>query len=73
MLYLNTNIFKKSIKLYKHSSKCDDQQQFKDIIGGAMVSTTEVFTDKINRSPMTPTPVNKPSARKSLCIFKKRI
>ena len=27
-------------KLYKHSGKCDDQQQFKDTTEGAMVSTT---------------------------------
>ena len=34
-----------------------------------MVSTTEVFTGNSPRSPMTPTPVKKPSARKSLCLF----
>ena len=56
-------------KLYKHSGKCDDQQQFKDILEAAMVSTPEVF---VNNSPMflmTSTTVKKPSARKLLCIF----
>ena len=56
-------------KLYKHAGKCDDQQKFKDIIEVNMVSNPEGFT---NNSPiylMTPTPVKKPSARKSLCLF----
>ena len=34
-----------------------------------MVSTPEEFTDNSPRYPMTPTPVNKKSARKSLFIF----
>ena len=34
-----------------------------------MVYTAEVFTDNSPISPMTPTPVKKPSARKSLCLF----
>ena len=34
-----------------------------------MVSIPEVFTDDSTIYPMTPTPVKKPSARKSLCIF----
>ena len=34
-----------------------------------MVSTTEGLNDKSTRSPMTPTLVKKPSARKSPCIF----
>ena len=34
-----------------------------------MVSTTEGFTNNSSRYPMTPTPVKKPSARQSLCIF----
>ena len=56
-------------KLYKHAGKCNDQQQFKDILEAAMVYTPEGFTDKITRSPMTPTPVKKPIARKSVCLF----
>ena len=34
-----------------------------------MVSTPEGFTNNSPRYPMTPTPVKKPSARKSLCLF----
>ena len=34
-----------------------------------MVSTPEGFTNNIPISPMTSTPVNKPSAQKSLCMF----
>ena len=32
-----------------------------------MVYTPEGFTDNSPKSPMTPTPFKKPSARKSLC------
>ena len=50
------NRFIKNIKkLYQRAGNCDDQQQFKDIIEAAIVSTPEVFTDKTTRSPMTPT------------------
>ena len=34
-----------------------------------MVSTPEGFIDNSPISPMNPTTVNKPSARKSLCMF----
>ena len=34
-----------------------------------MVSSPKVFTNNSTISPTTPTPVNKPSARKSLCLF----
>ena len=56
-------------KIYKRASRCEYQQQFKDVLEATMVSTPEGF---INNSPgysMTPTPVKKPSARKSLCIY----
>ena len=36
-----------------------------------MVSTPEVFTDNSPISPMASTPIKKPSARKSLCMFTK--
>ena len=55
--------------VYKHAGKCDEQQQFIYIIEAAMVSTPEVFTDYIPRSPMTSTPVKTPSSRKPLCLF----
>ena len=56
-------------KLYNHADKCDDQKQLKDILDAAMVSTPEGFTNNSPRSTMTPTPVKKPSARKSPCLF----
>ena len=56
-------------KLYKHAGGCDGQQQFKDILEFAMVSTLEGFTNNSPRSPMTPPTLNKPSAEKSLCLF----
>ena len=34
-----------------------------------MISTPEGFTNNSPRYPITPTPVKKPSARKSLCLF----
>ena len=68
MLFLNTNVFKFINKLYKHSSKCDDQQQFKDIVEAAMVSTPEGFNDNSHRYPMTPTPVKTQSAENH-CVF----
>ena len=48
---------------------CDDQQNFKDIIYSAMVSTLEGVTYNRPNVPLTSTPVNKPSARKSMCLF----
>ena len=55
--------------LYKQSGKCDDQKKFKDILEADMVSTPEGFTDEITISTMTSTPVKKPRAQKSLCLF----
>ena len=56
-------------KVYKHTGKCDNQQQCKYILEIAIVSTPEGFTDNSPRSHMTPTPAKKPSATKSLCHF----
>ena len=56
-------------KLYKHAGKCDELQQSTDIVEAAMVSTPEVFTNNSPIYPMTPAPVKKTSARKSLCLF----
>ena len=42
-------------RLYKQAGKCDYQQQFKDILEAAIVSTTEGFTDNNPISPMNPT------------------
>ena len=54
---------------YKQAGKCDDQQQFKDIIEADMVYTPERFTNNSYISPMKSTPIKKPSYRKSLCLF----
>ena len=56
-------------KMYQHAGKWDEQQNIKDIIDADMVSTPEVVTDNIPDAPMASTPVKKPSARKSLCLF----
>ena len=55
--------------IYQHAGKCDYQQNLKDILDASMVSTLEVVTDKSPSVPMTLTPVKKPSASKSLCLF----
>ena len=55
--------------IYQHAGKCDHHQKFIDIIDAAILSTSEVVTYDITNVPMTSTPVNKPSARKSLCLF----
>ena len=58
-------------KLYKEAGKCDEKQQFKDILESDMFSTTEGFTNDSPISPMKSTPINKPCACKSLCLFTK--
>ena len=55
--------------IYQHAGKCDDQQNLKNILDATMVSTPEVVTYDSPNVPMTSTPVKKPSARKSLCLF----
>ena len=55
--------------IYQHAGKCDDQQNIKDIIDAAILSTTEVVTYNISNVHMASKPVKKPSARKSLCLF----
>ena len=56
-------------KIYQHAGKSDDQQNLKDILEADIISTPEGFTDNSTNVHMTSTPVNKPSARKSLCLF----
>ena len=58
-------------KTYQHAVKWDDQQNLKDIIDAAMVSTPEGFTDNSSNVTMKSTSVKKPSAGKSLCLFSK--
>ena len=67
-ILLNTNVWT-TLKKYQHAGKCDGQQKLKDILDAAMVSTLEVVTDNSTSVPTSSTPVNKPSARKSLCLF----
>ena len=56
-------------KIYQHAGKCDYQQNLKDVLEAALLSTPEGVTDNIHNMPMPSTPVKKPSARKSLCLF----
>ena len=56
-------------RLYQRAGKCDDQQNLKDIIDAAVLSTPEGVTDNSPNVHMTSKPVKKPSARKSLCLF----
>ena len=55
--------------IYQHAGKFDDQQNLKDIIDTAILSTPEGVTDNSPNVHMTSTPVKKPSAWKSLCLF----
>ena len=48
---------------------CDDQQNLKDIIYATIISTPEGVTDNSPNVHMAYTPVKKPSARKSLCLY----
>ena len=56
-------------KIYQHEGKCDDQQNLKDILDAAMVSTLEEVTDVSLGFHITQTTVKPPRARKSLCLF----
>ena len=55
--------------IYQHSGKCDDQQNLKNIIDAAILSIPEGVTDNSPNVHISSTPVRKPSARKSLCLF----
>ena len=55
--------------IYQHAGKCDDQQNLKDIIDAAILSTPEVVTNNSHNVHMTSKPVKKPTARKPLCLF----
>ena len=44
-------------KIYQQAGKCDGQQNLKDIIDSAMVSTPEEVKDDSPHVPMTSTPV----------------
>ena len=55
--------------IYQHAGNCQDKQNLNSILCAAMVSTPEGVTYNSPNVPMTSTPVKKPSARKSLCLF----
>ena len=62
--------FMNNIKnIYQHAGKCYDQQNVKDILDDAMISTPEEVTDSSPNVPMTSALLKKPSARKPLCLF----
>ena len=44
-------------KIYQHAGKCDDQQNLKDIVDTATVSTPERVTDNSLNVPITSTPI----------------
>ena len=56
-------------KIYQHAGKCDDQQNLKDILDAAILSTPEGVTDKSPNVTMESTTVKKPSARKPVGLF----
>ena len=55
--------------IYQHASKCDYQQNFKEIIDALILSTGEGVTYNSPNVPMTSTPFKIPSASKPLCLF----
>ena len=56
-------------KICQHASKNDYQQNLKDILEAALLSTPEGVTDNSHNVHMTSSPAKKPSASKSLCLF----
>ena len=58
-------------QIYQHAGKCDDQQNLKDILEAARLSTPEGFKYNSPNVHMPSIPVKKPSSRKSLCLFTK--
>ena len=64
-----TNHYAPGKKKYKNAGKCDEQQNLKYILDDDMVLTPEGVKDNSPNVSMTSTPVNKPSSRKSLCLF----
>ena len=56
-------------KIYQHAGKYYYQQKLKDFLDAVIVSAPEEVTYDIPNVPITSTPVKKPSAMKSLCLF----
>ena len=55
--------------IYQHAGKCDEKQNLKDILEASLISAPEGFIDNSPNVHLPSTPVKKPSARKSLCLF----
>ena len=64
-----TNEHKCLENIKKKTGICDNRQQFKYILEATMVYTPEGFTDNSPISPIKSTPIQKPNAQKSLCLF----
>ena len=56
-------------KIYQHAGNFDDQQNIRYIIDAAILSTPGEFTYNSPNVNLTSSPVNKSSARKSICLF----
>ena len=54
--------------IYKHSDKCDVQQNFKDIIDADMLSIPDEVTDNSPNVPMISTPVSK-KVQGNHCVY----
>ena len=55
-------------KIYQHSGKCDDQQNLKDIIDAAIISTLEGVTDNSTNVHMSSKPV-KNQVLENHCVY----
>ena len=60
-------------KLYKTTSKCEDQQKYKEMIKAALFSTPEVITDNSTMKPNPYVSTNNSSAIQSLHQFTKTL
>ena len=69
MSYFEHKFLNNIQNMYQHAGRCDNQQNLNYILDSDMVNTPEEITDYILSLPMISTPVKKPSARQSLCLF----
>ena len=67
--YLEHRCMDNTKNIYQHAGKCDDQQNLKYIIDAAILSSPEGVTDNSTNVYLTPSPVKKSNARKSLSLF----
>ena len=56
-------------KIYQHAGKCDYQQNLNDILEAALISNPEGVIYNSPNVHMPSSPVKKPSASKSQCLF----